>query len=245
MKKSIFTVISMMVVAVLATGCGNSAKQKENVIKTVGNFSVVERTSNDGTKGFAMIDSAGADVTYSLYKDIADEGRFIKAITFEDKVDVFTLAGRHACSGDSIKVKNYYATGEKPSAKQYLELSFGTRVNDFNLDNFESLLSIESSREKIYPLDNGMIIYAFDGRFGLAAAGQEEPALGNVCSKITVICLKDKVVYLIKSDDFTGYIDDKGEGIKQLSRTQYKKALKAGKLLWEDGDVSARLVNKI
>lgn len=244
MKKSIFTVISMMVVAVLATGCGNSAKQKENVIKTVGNFSVVERTSNDVT-GFAMIDSTGTEVTYSLYKDITDEGSFIKAVNFEDRVDVFTMEGRNVCSGDSIEVKNYYAVSETPSSKKFLKLFFGERVNAFNLDKIESLLHIESSREQIYPLDNGFVIYAFDKHYGLAKVGEEEPVLGNVCSEITVICLKDKVVYLIKSDDFTGYIDDKGEGIKQLSRAQYKKALKAGKLLWEDGNVSARLVSKI
>ena len=244
MKKSIFTVISMMVVAILATGCRNSAKQKENVIKTIGSLSVVERTV-DSLTGLAMIDSVGTEVTYSLYKDITDEGSFIKAVTFDDKVEIYLHNGRHVISGDSINVKNYYAVGEKPSAKQYLELSFGERVNAFELTKLESLLRIESSREQVYPLDNGLVIYAFDKHYGLAKVGAEEPIVENVCSEITVISLKDKVVYLIKSDDFTGYIDDKGEGIKQLSRAQYKKALKAGKLLWEDGNVSARLVSKI
>lgn len=246
MKKNLFIVISMMMVAFLvATSCGNSAKQKENVIKTIGSLSVVERTTDDGTTGFTMIDSAGIEVTYSLYKDITDEGNFIKALTFDGKVEIYHPNGRHAVSGDSIKVKNYYATGEKPSAKQYLELSFGERVNAFDLEKIESLLHIESSREQIYPLDNGLVIYAFDRHYGLAKVGADEPELGNICSEITVICLKDKVVYLIKSDDFTGYVNDKGEGIKQLSRAQYKKALKAGKLLWEDGKVSARQVSKI
>lgn len=244
MKKSVLSVILMAVVVSMTTGCGNSAKNKENVIKQIGNLSVVERSTADGSTGLAMIDSAGTEVTYSLYKDITDEGKFIKAVT-QDKVDVYALNGRHVCSCDSVKVKNYYATGETPSTKQYLEIAFGQRVNDFDLDKLESILNIESSRQSIYPLDNGFVIYAYDGRFGLAAAGQEKPVLDNVCSEIAVICLKDKVHYLIKSDDFTGYVDEKGNGIKQLSRSQYKKALKAGKLLWEDGKVQARLVKKI
>ncbi len=244
MKKSVYAVISMMVVVILATGCGNSAKNKEKVICTIGSFSVVER-SVDGFTGVAMIDSVGTDVTYGVYKAITDEGKFIKAVTPEDKVEIYRLDGHHAYSGDSVEVKNFYATGETPSDKQFLKLFFGERVNAFYLEDMKSILTIESSREEIYPLDNGYVIYMFDRHYGLAKEKEQEPVLENICDEITVICLKDKVVYLIKSDDFTGYVDNQGNGIKRLSRAQYKKALDTGKLLWKDGKVSARLVKKI
>lgn len=244
MKKSVFAIISMIAVAILATSCDNSAKNKENVVCTIGSFSVVER-SVDGFTGVAMIDSVGTNVTYGVYKAITDEGKFIKAVTAEDRVEVYRLNGQHAFSGDSIEVKNFYATGETPSDKQFLKLFFGERVNGFYLEDMNSILAIESSREEIYPLDNGYVIYSYDKHYGLAQEQKQEPVLENICDEITVICLKDKVVYLIKSDDFTGYVDNKGNGIKKLSRAQYKKALNTGKLLWKDGKVSARLVKKI
>lgn len=244
MKKSVSAVISMMAVVILTTGCGNSAKNKEKVINTIGNFSVVER-SVDGFTGVALIDSVGADVTYGVYKAITDEGKFIKAVTSEDRVEVYRFNGHHACSGDSVEVKNFYAAGETPSGRQFLKLFFGERVNAFYLEDMKSILTIESSREEVYPLDNGYVIYMHDKRYGFAKEQEQEPVIENICNEITVICLNDKVVYLIKSDDFTGYVDNEGNGIKRLSRAQYKKALNTGKLLWKDGKVSARLVKKI
>lgn len=244
MKKNVFAAILMTAVVFLTTGCGNSAKPKENVLKEIGTLSVVERTI-DGVTGLALINSDGTTLSDMLYSDITDEGTFIKAVKEDGSAEIYTMAGAHRYSCDSLKVKNYFATGETPSEKQYLEISFGERVNAINLDDLNSILHIESSREAVYPLDNGMNIYLCDGNYGIAGTQKEEPVIGNECKEITVICTADKVVYLVKTDSYTGYIDDQGNGFKRLSRAQYKKALKAGKLLWEDGKVSARLVKKI
>lgn len=246
MKKNVFAAILMTAVVFLTTGCGNSAKQTETAIQIIGTLSVVERTI-DGETGLALLNAEGTTVSNvgELYKDISGETAFIRALKNDGSVDIYDLDGNFHYSCDSLKMKNYFATGETPSEKQYLEISFGERVNAINLDNLNSILQIESSREAIYPLDNGMNIYLFDRTYGIANSKSSEPIIGNECKEITVICTADKVVYLVKTDSYTGYIDDQGNGFKRLSRAQYKKALKAGKLLWEDGKVSARLVKKI
>lgn len=241
MKTKALMAVAALALSVCMVSCGNNKKQQEGPQgEKMGEVFVVKKENGK----FTLVTGDGYDYSED-YDSVSDAGGFLAGYSGE-KIVLLSYKGLSFTTCASFEIRPLYSAGGDSVDVKYIAVSLknGMKVA-FDLSTRTSLCKCEGMKEGVYPLSNGYVIYQQEGKLGFAKNGAEEPILDTVCSEMVVVSVKDKVYLLIKSDDFTGYIDWEGNGVKQLSNSQFKVARKAGKVLWDEGKVKAVAVSKI
>lgn len=226
------------------TACNSKTENKPAAPRgeKIGDVFVVKKDNGR----FTIVDKDNYD-TQADYTEVADADGFIASYS-ETGVDLMNYAGGVFTHCDSFAVKTLYPVAEGVQETKFIKvwISGGNRLA-MDFSKHASLCQVEGKKDDVFPLSNGFVIYEQGGKYGIVKQYSEEPILSAVCAEVSVVGVKDEVYYLVKTSDYTGYIDKEGNGIKPLSSGQYKSAKKAGKVLWseKDGKVSGLAVAKI
>ena len=233
--------IAIALCATVVTGCNN----KNNETKapkgiTMGDVTVV-------SKG-----SAYRIVTVNGYEDptdytkVTDHKDFLSGHT-DNGIMLLDLNGNNFAVCDSFSVKHVYPVKSGDTVNLYIELilASGNHVARTYVQPHTCMSEISGVKEEIYPLSNGWLIFKMKGLYGFAKGDAEDPTLDAVCKEISVVSVKDKIYFLVKSSDYTGYVDIEGNGIKSLTPAAYKKAKNSGTKLWSEGAVSGLEKDKL
>lgn len=216
------------------TSCKNNAAPKEPEGEKMGNVRIVQK--DNGIKHIVLADGYEEQTDYTTITDHKD---FLVA-TSEDMTHLLNLDGGEFAVCDSFVVKDIYPVKSGETTSKYIELvlSSGNHAARSYAKPHASLTNLTGVKEEVYPLSNGWIIYKMKGLYSFAKADAENGVMDPVFKEISAVSVKDKIYFLVKSSDFTGYVDSEGNGVKSLAPAAYKAAKKSGKQLWSAGVVS-------
>jgi hypothetical protein len=93
-------------------------------------------------------------------------------------------------------------------------------------------------KSTVIPLSNGFTIYQKKTGWGFGKSTEEDGILEDLKAVNAVSTKAGKFYFWISSTDFTGLVNEKGDGVKPMNQNAFKALKKKGKLLWErDGAV--------
>lgn len=225
MKKMKFmaTTIAIALCATVGmTGCKNNNTPKEPEGTKMGEIYVVKK---DNVYHITKADGYEYPTDYLSVTDYKD---FLvgKTSTESNNIELLNLNGDNFAVCDSFSVKQVYPvkSGEKTAKYIELILNTGNHAARGYTEPHTSLTQLTGVKEEIYPLSNSWIIYKMKGAYSFAKADAENGVMDPVFKEISVVSVKDKIYYLVKSADYTGYIDEEGNGVKSLTPAAYKAA---------------------
>lgn len=242
------TIAIAMTAAGMISCNGSTAEQNKAPEGTpMGKIFVADKTAEDGSTCKVIADSTGYDITGNKWKKIEDKKDFLVGEDLEGGIALINLKGFSFSHVDSFEVKQVYAVNEMPSNEKYIKayIHSGNKVAFSLSERIRSLCQVEGLEEDVLPLANGMLLYKQKGLWGIAKYDTEEAIMNAECQEIIVVNVKDTVYYLIKTADWSGYLDATGKDIKALTPAQFKAAKKAGKQIWSEGSVSAMTAKNI
>ena len=247
MKKTVFVAVFAIAMAAVVTSCGNKSKTEEAgpVGTKIGEMTFVKKDNGH----FTMVDESGYD-NENDYKKVVDlTSGVIAAYNDDGGVELVNYQGGVFCHCDSFAVQPVYPVKPAEKTTDYIKASVMGGAVAFGFNTKQgSMCQVEGKKVEIYPLSNGALIFKLkDAGYGIAKIGSDEPIMGAECTDVVVVNAANKTYYLIKTPDWSGYLDETGKDIKALTAAQFKSAKKAGTELWSEagGKVSARSVKAI
>jgi hypothetical protein len=252
MKKINFLAVTMAIAmfAAVVTGC---SQKKENEIPEgtkIGNVKYFTTTDEAGNTlvNFIKETENGREVQETQYTKIEEGQGFLVATNSEGKFNLLTLDGMSFANATDYTFAPYFAltVEEKDAAKPMIILTDVGNGNHlaYNAETHANLAQVPGIKESVIPLSNGVTLFQNKDGWGFAQADKEEAILSGL-KAINVISVKGKARYWVQSSDYTGIVDDEGNGIKGMSANQFKTLKRKATLLWESNGVTGILVNKL
>jgi len=217
----------------------------------IGNLKYFANTDDAGitTINFIKPGETGPEVVQTSYTKVEEiPAGFIVAHNADGKLNLLSLDGISFANASSYEVAPYFALTDdvEPGAGPMIVLTDVGNGNHlaYNIKDHNVLIQVSGLKETVIPLSNGITIFKKDNGWGFAKADQENPILEGL-KAINVISVKGKASYWVQSADYTGIVDEEGNGVKSMNAKQIKKLIKNGKKLWEKDGVTGVLVKKL
>ena len=239
--KKIFFLMTMLVALVVMTAC-KKEKVEQPEGTPIGELRMIEEKTDAGTR-IVLIDPSGYKKVTDLTK-IEDQGQFLVGHS-SDGLSLMNTAGGEFCVCDSFQVKKLYQTTstEVADSAKWIKafIKSGNRIGIVLGKPAKNVSIVEGIKEDVILLDNGFYFFKQKGKWGICKNGEEEPIAEPNSTQVADVTSQGKTFFYINAQG-QGLIDENGKGVKYATIQSLKKA---GKVLWQEGNVCAITVRNI
>ena len=242
--KKIFSLAAMLTIAAFAavsmTSCGNS--KQEPVIPEGTAIGNIKYFVEEGTNKLSFIKEKDGtpEVVTTEYTEIKAEDGFLVAQNADGNLNILSLEGQSfaICSSYEVSTLAPVAADEQPAKIVMTKLDFNGNHLAYEIASHASVAMVSGIKEAVIPLSNGYTIFKKKGGWGFAKSDAEDATLEDLKAVNAVSTKAGKFYFWCQSRDFTGLVNEKGDGVKPMSAAAFKALQKKGKTLWEkDGAV--------
>jgi len=249
MKKFSFFAVACAIAmtASVMTSCSEGKKAPEipegtaigNIAYFVDDAGVIQfiKTNEDGTK----------EAHATEYKELKQEDGFIVAQNAEGHLNILSLEGQSFANAESYEVGTLFpiAADEQPAAVVFTVVPGNGNHLAYLVESHASVAMVAGIKSAVIPLSNGFTIYQKKTGWGFAKSDAEDGILEDLKAVNAVSTKAGKCYFWISSKDFTGLVNEKGDGIKPMNANAFKALKKKGKVLWEKDGACGVLVKAI
>jgi len=249
MKKFSFFAVACAIAmtASVMTSCNSKPAAPEIPEGTaIGN---IKYFMDEGTNKLSFIkDKDGApEVQTTEYTEIKAEDGFLVAQNAEGHLNILSLEGQSFAVAESYEVGTLapVAADEKPAAVVFTAVPGNGNHLAYDIKSHASLSMVAGIKESSIPLSNGYTIFKKKTGWGFAKSDAEDSVLEDLKAVNAVSTKAGKFYFWVSSKDFTGLVNEKGDGVKPMNQNAFKALKKKGKTLWEKDGACGVLVKAI
>ena len=242
MKKFSFFAVACAIAmtASVMTSCNSKPAAPEIPEGTaIGNIAYF--TADDGTINFIKTNEDGTKEAHATeYKELKQEDGFIVAQNADGNLNILSLEGQSfaICSSYEVGTLAPVAADEQPAKIVLTKLDFNGNHLAYLIESHASVAMVSGIKEAVIPLSNGYTIFKKKDGWGFGKSDAEDGILEDLKAVNAVSTKAGKFYFWCQSKDFTGLVNEKGDGVKPMNANAFKALKKKGKTLWEkDGSV--------
>ena len=243
MKKFSFFAVACaiaMTASMTMTSCSEGKKAPEIPEGTkIGNIAYF--TDDAGTINFIKTNEDGTKEAHATeYKELKQEDGFIVAQNADGNLNILSLEGQSfaICSSYEVGTLAPVAADEQPAKIVLTKLDFNGNHLAYLIESHASVAMVSGIKEAVIPLSNGYTIFKKKDGWGFGKSDAEDGILEDLKAVNAVSTKAGKFYFWCQSKDFTGLVNEKGDGVKPMNANAFKALKKKGKTLWEkDGSV--------
>ena len=250
MKKFSFFAVACaiaMTAAVTMTSCGN--KKAEPVIPEGTAIGNIKYFMDEGTNKISFIkDKDGTpEVSATEYTEIKAEDGFLVAQNADGNLNILSLEGQSFAIAEAYEVGTLAPVNDtdQPAAVVFTAVPGNGNHLAYLIASHASVAMVSGIKEAVVPLNNGFTIFKKKTGWGFAKSDAEDAVLEDLKAVNAVSTKNGKFYFWVSSKDFTGLVNEKGDGVKPMNQNAFKALKKKGKTLWEKDGAVGILVKAI